>query len=100
MFGEVVSFVELSGGPEEIELALFDAVFHPPVAHVESFGEFLAHFGIEDAMRGFVVGFDRRAGRRLGMSEFCEGDSNGAGVFASSVDAASFGLGGRGDNIL
>ena len=35
MLGEVVSQVEFAGGPEEIELALLDSIFHPPVSHVE-----------------------------------------------------------------
>ena len=37
MLGEIICQVEFSGGPEEIELALADPVFHPPVAHVEGF---------------------------------------------------------------
>ena len=38
VFGEVVRKVELAWGPGEIELALADAIFHPPVMHVERFG--------------------------------------------------------------
>jgi hypothetical protein len=56
MFGKVVGWVEFSWGPEEIELALVDAILHPPTAHVERFGEFLAHPGVEDSMGGVVPG--------------------------------------------
>ncbi len=65
MLGKVVGQVELSGGPEEIELALVDSVFHPPASHVERLGELLSHFGIEDAMGSLVVGFDGRSGGGL-----------------------------------
>jgi hypothetical protein len=37
MLGEVVSHVEFSWGPFEVELALCDSIFHPPVAHIERF---------------------------------------------------------------
>ena len=45
MLGEVVGQVELAWGADEIELALVDEIFHPPVAHVERLGKFLVHFG-------------------------------------------------------
>jgi hypothetical protein len=44
VFCETIGQVEFSGGPEEVELALVDAVLHPPVAHVKRFGKLLAHF--------------------------------------------------------
>jgi hypothetical protein len=44
VLGEIVGKVEFFGGPEEIELALADLVFHPPALHVKGFGEFLAAF--------------------------------------------------------
>ena len=65
MLCEIVGQVEFSGGPEEIKLALLDSVFHPPVSHVERFGELLAHLGIKDAVGGSVVGFDWRSCGRL-----------------------------------
>jgi hypothetical protein len=62
VLGKIVGKVELSGSPEEIELALADAILHPPIAHVERLGELLAHFGVEDALGGVVVGFEGGAG--------------------------------------
>jgi hypothetical protein len=65
VLGEIVGQIEFSWGPEEIELALVDAILHPPVAHVEGFGELLSHFGIEDAVCGSIVGFEGRSSCRL-----------------------------------
>jgi hypothetical protein len=59
LLGKIIRKVEFSRGPDEVELALLDSVFHPPVAHVERLGKFLAHFGIEDALSSAVVGFER-----------------------------------------
>ena len=59
-----------------IELALVDSVFHPPVAHVERFGKFLAHFGSEDALGSAVVGLERGSGDGLGVAEFFEGSTH------------------------
>jgi len=44
MFGEVISHVENTLAPDEIELFLFDAIFDPVESRVKSFGEFLSHF--------------------------------------------------------
>ena len=38
VFGEVVSQVEESGAPIQMKLALFDAVTHPEILHIESSG--------------------------------------------------------------
>ncbi len=57
VLGEVIGQILFAGSPDEVELTLFDAVLHPPVAHVERFGELLAHFGIKDALGSAVVSF-------------------------------------------
>jgi hypothetical protein len=62
---ETVGQVQFSGGPEEIELALLDSVFHPPASRVEGLGELLARLGVEDAVGGSVVDFDKRSSCRL-----------------------------------
>jgi hypothetical protein len=56
VLGETVSQIEFSGGPEDIELALVDAILHPQAAHVEGFGALLSHLGIG----GCHVRFDCR----------------------------------------
>ena len=84
MFGEVIGQVEFAGGPEEVELALVYAVLHPPIAHVERFGKLLAHFGIEDALSSFVVGFKGGSSRRLGVAELLEVGTDGAGMFVAN----------------
>ena len=43
MLGKVVGHVCRAFAPDELELALFDSIFDPVEAHVEGFGEFLAH---------------------------------------------------------
>ena len=65
VLGEIIGNVKLSWRPDEVEHVLFDAVLHPPIPHVKSFGEFLAHLGIEDSVGAFVVGFEGCAGRWL-----------------------------------
>ena len=44
MFGEVISHVENTLAPYEIELLLFDVIFDAVDSHVKCFGEFLSHF--------------------------------------------------------
>jgi hypothetical protein len=79
---------------------LVDAIFHPPVLHVEGFGQLLAHFCIENALGSVVVGVERRSDRWLAMTEFFEHGSHGASVFASDVDSASFGFGTGRNNLF
>jgi hypothetical protein len=62
VLGEIIHKVEFIRGPNEVELALLDSIFHPPVAHVERLGKVLAHFGIEDTLGGAVVGFEIGSG--------------------------------------
>jgi hypothetical protein len=91
LLGEIIHKVEFSRGPDEVELALLDYVFHPPVAHVERLGKLLAHFGIEDALSGAVVNFEKGSGGWLSMAEFFEGHRYGAGMLLPAhVDGASF----------
>jgi hypothetical protein len=89
---KIVGQVEFAGGPDHVELALVDAIFHPPLAHVKGFGVFLAHFGVEHALGVVVVGFKGGAGCGLLVAKFIEVRKNWAGMFATRVDAASFRL--------
>jgi hypothetical protein len=97
---KIVGQVEFAGGPDKIELALVDAIFHPPIAHVKGFGVFLAHFGVEHTLGVVVVGFKGGAGGWLLVAEFVEVHKDGAGMFSACVDAAGFSLGCRGDDIF
>jgi hypothetical protein len=90
VLGEIICKVEFTRGPDEVELALLDYVFHSPVAHVERLGKLLAHFGIEDAVGSAVAGFERGSGGWLFMAEFFEGGTYGAGMFPAHVDGAGF----------
>ena len=93
MLGEVVGQVELAWGPDEIEFALVDSVFHPPaVAHVERFGKFLAHFGREDALGSAVVGLERGSSDGLEVAKLFEGGTHWASVFSAHKDASGFGF--------
>jgi hypothetical protein len=71
-------------------MALLDSVFHPPVAHVERLGKLLAHFGIENALSGAVVGFERGSSGCLFMAKFFKGGTYGAGMFTTHVDGTRF----------
>ena len=91
MLGEIIGKVKLSWRPDEVEHVLFDAVLHPPVPHVESFEDFLAHLGIEDSVGTFVVGFEGCAGRWLWVAHLGEGIDNGTVVPRAGVYTAGFG---------
>ena len=92
VLGEAAGKVLLAGFPEEIELALVDSVFDPPVARIERLGKLLARFGAEDAVGRTVAGCKRRASARLRVSHFFESWDHRAGVFASDVSSCGFGL--------
>jgi hypothetical protein len=55
---------------------------------------------VEDALGSIVVGFKRRASSRLGVLEFCEGGTDGTGMFAADIDATGFGFGGGQEDIF
>ena len=97
---KIVGKVEFAGGPDEVELFLVDSIFHPPVAHVEGFGVFLVHFGVEHTLGVAVVGFEGGSGSWLLVAKFVKVREDGAGMFAVHVDAAGFRLCCRGDNIF
>ena len=100
VLGKVIGEVKFARGPVEVELALVDSVFHPPVTHVERFGKLLAHFGIEDTLSSVVISVEGSAGARLPMAEFFECGTDGASVFATDVDPASFSFSCGGDDIF
>ena len=54
MLGEVVSMVGFSWAPDNLVLALFDAVLEPVKAHVDGLGT-LFDGAIEDSLSTFVV---------------------------------------------
>ena len=96
VFGKVVSFVEATRGPVEIELALGDAIFEPVVAHVESFGTFHADLGFEDVVCGRVVGFERSASGRLWMAHLGKGGDDGNSFLGGDEETAGLGFRCRG----
>ena len=55
---EIACEIEFAGSPEKVELLLLNAIFHPPISHVEGLREFLAHFRVEDALGSAVVCFE------------------------------------------
>ena len=79
---------------------LSDAVFHPPIEHVESLGKLLAHLGVQDALGCAVFCLERGSGKWLRVSEFFEGGANGTSVFAADVNGAGLGFCGRTDNVF
>ena len=60
VLGPVVSMVESSRGPKDLELFLAHAVAEPVNAHVHSFGTALLHGVVKDAFGGAVVSLERR----------------------------------------
>lgn len=73
VLGEIISTVQFSGRPIEIELFLGNTIFEPMVSHVKSFGFLHANRGVENTMRRRVVGLKGSAGRRLLVAHFFKG---------------------------
>ena len=55
VFGEIISHVEFSLAPDDLEVVLFDSIMKPMVAHIECFGEFRTNGCIEDACCSGVI---------------------------------------------
>ena len=98
MLGEIISAVQFSGGPVEVELFLINAIFEPMVSHVESFGFFHAHGGVENTMCCRIVSLKRSASRRLFVPHFFEGGDHGDGFLGVEKETTGFGFRGRGSN--
>ena len=80
MFGEIVSLVEASFFPIDVELALAYTVTDPVEAHVNCLGSFLFDGVIGDAGGSAVVSLD--GSRWLGVTEFFKGGPDGASFLA------------------
>ena len=61
MFCEVVGHIDGSLSPDELKLALLDSILDPIKTHIEGFGEFLSHGGVEDTSGGGVIIVDGSA---------------------------------------
>ena len=79
MFGEVISAIGFSFGPEDLELALAHSVSDPVKTHVDGLGALLFDGVSDDAASSVVV--SGNGCRWLGMSHFFEGDSQRTGFF-------------------
>ena len=66
MLGEVVSQVDSSRCPVDVELVLFNAVVEPVEAHVDGFGSVLPDGGVDNDVGCAIVGADGSG--RLRMS--------------------------------
>ena len=98
VLGEIISTVEFSGSPIQIELFLSDAIAQPVIAHVKCFGFFHTNLGMKDTMSSGIVGFERSTSDRLLMAHFFKGSANGDGILCIEEQTASFGFGGGGSN--
>ena len=92
MLGEVVGFVETAFFPMNKELPLAYAVANPVEAHVDGFRALLFDSVVGDAGGGTVVGLDWC--RWLGVAEFLERGTDGAGFLAVVEEAGKFSFGG------
>ncbi len=52
MFCEVVAEIVMAGGPENVEVTLFDAVSHPIETNIDCFVALLFHRAINNATGG------------------------------------------------
>ncbi len=98
VLGKVISAVELSWGPVQVELLLGNTIFEPVIAHVKSFGFFHADCGVENTVSRGIVGFQGSASRRLFVAHFFKGSDHGNSLLGVEKKTTGFGFGGRGSN--
>jgi hypothetical protein len=90
VLGEVVSMVGFSWAPDNLVLALFDAVLEPIKAHVDGFGTALFDGAIEDPLSTFVVCANWCGG--LWVAQVDEGLADWAELLGIHEIACHFGL--------
>ena len=88
MLRMIIGPVEAAFAPEDVELALADAVAKPIVPHVNGLGPFLLHGVVGDADGGAVVRDD--GSWRLGVAKFLEAGDLGAGFLTIVVGGSKF----------
>jgi hypothetical protein len=98
VLGEIISTVQFSGRPIEIELFLGNSIFEPMVSHVESFGFFHANRSVENTMGRRVVGFQGSAGGWLLVAHFFEGGDHRDSFLGVQEETTGFSFGGRSGN--
>jgi hypothetical protein len=95
MFGKIISCVQNSLFPIDVELALADAVTNPVEAHIDGFGSFLFDHVIGNAKGGTVlVSYDWSG--RLGIAKFLKARMNWACFLAVVEESSKFGFSGTG----
>ena len=97
---EIVGHIGAAFSPDKLELFLFYSILDPKVSHIESLGQFLTHFGVEDAGRGFIIIVERSSIRGLGMSELGEGSTHGAGALTCKEKTTRLSFSRRRDDVL
>ena len=100
VFGEIIGIILLAGCPVEIELPLRYPVLEPVVSHVERFGTFHADGGMEDTVRGGIVGLDWCPRLGLFVSHFFKSGANGDCFLSIEKQTPNFGFGGGGGDSL
>ena len=90
VLGEVVGVVGSAGVPEEVEVALVDAVPHPIIPHVDGAGAALTSGSSEDTGGGGIIGDYWGGG--LGMLHLGEEGSDVCSVLSVGEESSHFGL--------
>ena len=96
MFGKIISPVQNSSFPVDVELALADTVANPVEVHIDGFGSFLFDRVIGDAKGGTVVSYNWSG--RLGIAKFLKARTDWARFFAIVEESSKFGFSGTGYN--
>jgi hypothetical protein len=82
VFGEIISAVQVTRSPVQVELASCNTIFQPVVSHIESLGAFHADLCLENIMCRRVVSFKGITSRRLWMAHFFKGSDDGNSLLA------------------
>ena len=90
MLREIIREIFGAWSPNYLELPLTCAVSQPVKSHVDRFGAALFDGVVEDAFGAFVVRADHCG--RLGVAQFDERLSDGAGILGVHESGRHFGL--------
>jgi hypothetical protein len=82
VFGKIISHIEASWGPVEIELELRDAILEPVVAHIESLRAFHADLNFEDVVGCRIVGLEGSPSGWLFVAHLFKGSDDRYGFLA------------------
>ena len=83
VFCKIIGSIVFAFCPEQVELALRDAIFDPMVSHVEGLGSLHSDLRSKYIVCRGIVGFDWGTGDWLWVAKFDECSNDGASFLGS-----------------